>query len=161
MSTLSVILLTNSKCHEQIIKRKWKIYSNLWSPFNSTNDRYISQTSLACYRECYRKRYGPGPRVKGEAQKWTTIAMTRWKRAARTAYLTNNVVHSPRESFDNRRAARYITGAIIIICKPPPRASFSYLSRRPSHPVVLLDVSKWVSCLSRREWPRFRRDIRN
>lgn len=55
--------------------------------------------------------------------------MTRWKRAARTAYLTNNVVHSPREYLDNGRAARYITGAIIIICKPPPRASFSYLSR--------------------------------
>lgn len=66
------------------------------------------------------------------------IAMTRWKRAAGTAYLTNNVVHSPRESLDNGRAARYITGAIIIICKPPPRASFSYLSRGPSHPVVLL-----------------------
>lgn len=45
-----------------------------------------------------------------------------------TAYLMNNVVHSPRESPDNRRAARYITGTIIIICKPPSRASFSYLS---------------------------------
>lgn len=55
--------------------------------------------------------------------------MTRWKRAAGTAYLMNNVVHSPDESPDNRRAARYITGAIIIICKPPSRAFFSYLSR--------------------------------
>lgn len=26
-----------------------------------------------------------------------------------TAYLTNNIVHSPGESFDNGRAARYIT----------------------------------------------------
>jgi len=57
----------------------------------------------------------------------------------RAAYLTNNVVHSPGESPDNGRAARYITGAIIIICKPPPRTSFSYLARA-FPPVVLLAV---------------------
>jgi hypothetical protein len=50
--------------------------------------------------------------------------MTRWKQAVEVAYLTNNVVHSPEESRDNGRAVRYITGAIIIICKPSPRASF-------------------------------------
>lgn len=88
--------------------------------------------------------------------------MTRWKRAAGTAYLTNNVVHSRRESLDNGRAARYITGAIIIICKPPPRASFSYLSRGPSHPVVLLGcLEMGLLFIETREWPRFRRDIRN
>lgn len=80
-------------------------------------------------------------------------------------YLTNNIVHSPGESPITDVAARYITGAIIIICKPPPRClSFSYLSRAscpPTRPVVLLCVSKWASCLSRREWSRFRRDIRN
>lgn len=50
---------------------------------------------------------------------------------------------------DNGRTARYITGAIIIICKPPPRlrsfahVSFSYLSREalpPCRPAGCLEM---------------------
>lgn len=67
--------------------------------------------------------------------------MTRWKRAAGTAYLMNNIVHSPGESPDNRRAARYITGAIIII--------FVSLLRVPPFPISLARTLPPLSFFSR------------